>query len=71
MATALNVFFAKNEKKCRNRSYSFNDSKRLYLAVKKLSVLLIRITSKHKYYSYCLNCFHPLEQKTNLTRIKK
>ena len=29
-----------------------------YLTVRSLSALLKGITSKHKCYSYCLNCFH-------------
>ena len=42
-----------------------------YHAVKKLSTLLKGITSKNNYDFYCFNCFIPLEQKTNLNRIKK
>ena len=34
-----------------------------YLAVKKLSVLLIGITSKHKDNFYCLNCPHSFRTK--------
>ena len=45
-----------------------NEKKQIwhYLAVKKLSALLFRITSKHKVDFYCLNCLHSLrtEKKT-------
>ena len=43
-----------------------------YLSVKKLSVLLRGITSKHYVDFYCLNCiaFILLQQKTNLNLIK-
>ena len=34
-----------------------------YLAVKKLSVLIIGITSKHKDNFYCLNCPHSFRTK--------
>ena len=42
-----------------------------YLAVKKPLALLRGITSKHYGDFYCLNCFIPLEQKTNLNGMKK
>ena len=37
-----------------------------YLAVKKLSALLIGITSKHKSDFYCLNCLHTFRTKNRL-----
>ena len=42
-----------------------------YLAVKKLSALLRQKTSKNNGDFYCLNCFHSLEEKTNVAHIKK
>ena len=42
-----------------------------HLPVKKLSALLREITSKHYGDFYCLNAFIPLEQETNLNRIKE
>ena len=43
-----------------------------YLAVKKLSALLRRITPKHHGDFYCLNCLHSFATTTkNLNRIKK
>ena len=42
-----------------------------YLAVKKLSVLLKRITSKHQCDFYCLNCLYSFQQKTILNLIAK
>ena len=42
-----------------------------YLAVKKLSALLRRITSKHVGYFYCLNCFHSCSTEKNLKNMKK
>ena len=41
-----------------------------YITVKKLSVLLKGITSKHQDDFYCLNCLHSFRTKTNLNRIK-
>ena len=41
-----------------------------YLAVKQLSALLRITTSKNDVGFYYLNVFIPLEQKTNLNRIK-
>ena len=40
-----------------------------YLAVKKLSALLGRITSKHLCNFYYLNCIHSFQQKTNVSLI--
>ena len=37
-----------------------------YLAVKKLSLLLIGITSKHKGDFYCLSCLHLFRTKNKL-----
>ena len=37
-----------------------------YLAVKKLSALLRRITSKHYCDLYCLNCLHSFRTKNKL-----
>ena len=42
-----------------------------YLAVKKLSTLSRRITSKHHGDVYFLNCLQPLEQKINFNLMKK
>ena len=42
-----------------------------YLAVKKLSALLIGITSKHYNDLYCLNCLHSLTTKNKLELHKK
>ena len=42
-----------------------------YLAVKKLSTVLRRITSKHHGDFCCFNCLHSLEQKINLNLMKK
>ena len=39
--------------------------------IKKLSTLLRETTSKNNGDFYCLNCLHPIEQKTNFNRIKK
>ena len=39
-----------------------------YLAVKKLSVLLRGITSKHVGHFYCLNCFHSYSTKNILKK---
>ena len=39
-----------------------------YLAVKKLSALLKRITSKHIGDFYCLNCFHSYSTKEKLNK---
>ena len=41
-----------------------------YLAVKKLSAWLERITSKHNGDFYCLICFHYFRKKNNLNLIK-
>ena len=40
-----------------------DDKKWHYLAIKKLSTLLRRITSKHDGDPYCLNCFHSYSRK--------
>ena len=37
-----------------------------YLAVKKISALLRRITSKHNSDSYCLKCLHSFRTETEL-----
>ena len=42
-----------------------------YLAVKSLSALLKRITSKHKKDFYCLNFFHSYSTEKNFKNIKK
>ena len=42
-----------------------------YLAVKKLSALLIGITSKHKGDFYCLYYFHSFRTKNKLESHKK
>ena len=42
-----------------------------YLAVKKLSALLLRITSKHNGDFYCLNCLYSLRTEKKLNLIKK
>ena len=42
-----------------------------YLAVKKLSALLRRITSKHHGSFYCLNCLHYFGTEKKLYHIKK
>ena len=45
------------------------DSKKWqYLAVKSLSALLRRITSKHDGDFYCLNCFHAHNTKDKLKK---
>ena len=53
-------------------SYSFNDFKRRkchYLAVKKLSALII--TSKHHGDFYCLNCLHSFATENKLQSHKR
>ena len=47
-----------------------NGKKWTYLAVKKLSALLKRITSNHYDDFYCLNCLHSFRTKTKLNQIK-
>ena len=42
-----------------------------YLAVKSLSALLRRITSKHDRDFYCLNCFHSYSTKNKLKKYEK
>ena len=42
-----------------------------YLAVKKSSTLLRKITSKHYDHFYCLNCLHSFRTYINLIRMKK
>ena len=42
-----------------------------YLAVKKLSALLIGITSKHHGNFYCLNCLHSFETENKRESHKK
>ena len=42
-----------------------------YLAVKKLSVLLRGITSKHHGDFYCLNCFHSFQTGNKLQSHKR
>ena len=48
-----------------------NGEKWLYLAVKKLSVLLRGITSKHYGDFFCLNCLHSFITKSKLESHKK
>ena len=45
--------------------------KKNYLAVKKLSALLHRITSKNKGDFYCLNCLHSFRTKNKLKSHEK
>ena len=47
-----------------------NGDKWHYLAVKKLSALLRRITSEHHGDFYCLNCLQSFVTEKNLDRIK-
>ena len=42
-----------------------------YLAVKKLSLLLLGITSKHKGDFYCLHCLHSFKTENNLKSHEK
>ena len=42
-----------------------------YIAVKSLSALLRRITSKHVGDFYCLNCFHSYSTKNKLKKHEK
>ena len=42
-----------------------------YLATKKLSALLRRVTSKHYSESHCLNCFHSFARGNNRASHKK
>ena len=42
-----------------------------YLTVKSLSELLRGITSNHKEYFYCLNCFHSYSAKERLKKHEK
>ena len=74
---ALNVLYAKKGKtypayvskhnsNCEKQVIIFmipNGEGWYYLAVKKLSTLLNRITSKHHVDFYCLNCLHSFEKK--------
>ena len=48
-----------------------NGEGRHYIAVKKLSGLLIGITSKHEDDFYCLNCHHSFRTKNKLESNKK
>ena len=48
-----------------------DDEKWIYAAVKNLSVLLRRITSKHDGGCYCINCSHFFKQKMKLKRTRK
>ena len=41
-----------------------------YVAVKKISALLRRITYKHHGDSYCLNCLHSLAKESNKKDVK-
>ena len=43
----------------------------LYLAVKKLSALVKRITAKHHDDFHCLNCLHSFATEKNVDLIKK
>ena len=45
-----------------------DDKKWHYLTVKSLSALLKGITSNHKGYFYCLNCFHSFSTKEKLKK---
>ena len=48
------------------------DGKKLhYLAVKKLSALFRKITSKHEGDLYCLNCSHSFRTKNKLKKLPK
>ena len=42
-----------------------------YLAVKKLSMLLGGVTSKHHSHFYCLNCFHSCRTENKLKSNEK
>ena len=48
-----------------------NEEKWYYLAVKKLLVLLRRITFKHHGAFYCLNCLHSFPTEKKLESHKK
>ena len=48
-----------------------NKEKWCYLAIKRLSPLLRRITSTHDGDFYCLNCLHSFRTKTKLVSHKK
>ena len=85
LSIALNVFDAKKEKiyPAYVSMYNSNPENQAiflmitigegwrYLAVKKLSVLLTRITSKHTGDFYCLNCLHSFRTKSKLESHKK
>ena len=68
------AYVSKHSQIVKNKFF-FKDFKREklwhYLAVKKLSVLLRGITSKHYGYFFVGIICIPLEQKTNLNRIKE
>ena len=52
--------------------HSFNESKRKRMelsCIKKLSVLLRKITSKHNAGFYCLNCLHSFRKKKLESRV--
>ena len=83
---ALNVLYAKNEKiyLAYTSKHNSNREKQVillmilnrekqwgYLAVKKLSALLRRITSKHHGDFYCLNCLHSFAATKTLESNKK
>ena len=85
LTIALNVLYAKKEKlypnyvsKCnsnREKQVSLlmipNREKWHYLAVKKLSSLVRRITSKHHVNFYCVNCLHSFTRVRKLESHKK
>ena len=48
-----------------------NEKKGHYLAIKKLSALLIGVTSKHHGNFYCLNCRHSFVTENKLQSHKK
>ena len=85
LTIALNVLYAQKEKiyQAYVSKHNSNCEKQVifkmitsgerwhYLAVKKLSALLIGITSKHKGNFYCLNYFHSFRTKNKLESHKK
>ena len=58
-----------NEEKCEAKSEGLRQWH--YLAVKRLSALLIGIILKHHGNFYCLNCLRSFATEKNLNRIKK
>ena len=60
--------------KCKNQVILLmvtDDKKQHYLAIKKLSALLTRITLKLVGHFYCLNCFHLSSTKNNFEKHEK